>query len=309
MISMADGSSSEAQAGKAKAKKLPFGNRRAGILCNLSRSAQLNLIAEGLPIVLASAQGFWAAASAIADRPREARVLQGFCEEECAKIMILMDLIRCPQRIVGDRAGKLVGTFYDHLGRLIYAEAQSWKPMHVTQLREYVDNARKGHYLEGNMGEFILPNASLYRRESTMYADIEVYEDGLPRWSAPTGLLSISVSFPPLVLGLAEAMQATGLFSRRGLQAASEIWDQVDFVEDESFEDSRRLTRQLFKRLDAEKLITEEATERHAGVLMNDWQMPMYNLDFKPVHPQIEDLRAQQEAMYWAEVGVDRGDY
>lgn len=107
---MADGSNGEPQAGKTKEKKLPFGNRRAGILCNLSRSAQLDLIAEGLPIILASAQGFWDGAAQIADRPREARVLQGFCEEECAKIMILMDLVRCPQRIAGDRAGKLVGT-------------------------------------------------------------------------------------------------------------------------------------------------------------------------------------------------------
>lgn len=306
---MADGSGKEKQAGKAKEKKLPFGNRRAGILCNLSRSAQLDLIAEGLPIILASAQGFWEAATEIAERPREARVLQGFCEEECAKILILMDLVRCPQKIAGDRAGKLVGTFYDHLGRLIYAEAQGWKPMHMAQLREYIDGAREGHYLEGNMGEFIVPNASLYRRESTMYADIEVYEDGTPQWSAPSKLMSVSLSFPPHVLGLAEAMQAAGLFSRRGLQAVSEIWDQVEFVEDENFEDTTRLTRTLFERLDAEKLVTEDATERHAGALMNDWQMPMYNLDFKPVHPRLEDLRAQQEAIFWAEVGVDRGDY
>lgn len=306
---MADGSESASRAGRTNEKKLSFGNRRAGVLCNLSRSAQLDLIAEGLPIVLNSAQGFWAAAIEISERPREARVLQGFCEEECAKIMILMDLVRCPRRIAGDRAGKLVGIFYDHLGRLIYAEAQGWKPMHMAQLRNYVDDAREGHYLEGNMGEFIVPNASLYRRESTMYADIEVYEDGIPQWGAPSGLLSISLSFPPLVLGLAEAMRATGLFSRRGLQAVSEIWDQVEFVEDENFEDTERLTRALFQRLDAENLVTDEAEDRHVGALINDWQMPMYNLDFKPVHSPLEELRARQEAMYWAEVGVEDGGH
>lgn len=306
---MAEGSNVEAPRARDDKDRIAFGNRHAGVLCNLPRPAQLDLIAEGLPIILASAQGFWEAATKLKKHPREARVLEGFCEEECAKIMILMDLVRCPKKLASRRVGKLTSIFYDHLGRLIYADAQGWKPMHMAQLREYVDHAREGHYCEGYAGEYIVPNSSRYRRESTLYADIELYEDGVPHWSAPLKLGAFGMAFQPMALTIAQAMSALGLFDRRGIQAVSEIWDQVEFAETENFEDTRRLTGELFARLDAEKLVSEDATERQAGTIANDWQMPMYNLEFRELPMKLADLKAQQEAMLWAEIGYEDGGY
>ena len=43
--------------------KVTFGNRQAGILCNLPTERRLDLIAEGLPVILASAESFWRARS------------------------------------------------------------------------------------------------------------------------------------------------------------------------------------------------------------------------------------------------------
>lgn len=302
---MTDGSDGGSTSKRKDEDKISFGNRHAGVLCNMTRPAQLDLLAEGLPVILRSAQGFWAGATQLVDHPREARVLEGFCEEECAKIMILMDLVRCPKKLASRRAGKLTSIFYDHLGRLIYADAQGWKPMNMSQLREYVDRAREGHYLEGFAGEYIVPNSSRYRRESTLYADIELYEDGVPHWSEPLQLGPFGMVFPPLVLSLAEAMSALGLFDRPGLQAVSDIWDQVEFVEEENFEDSRKLTNELFARLDAESLVTEAATDRHASSVANDWQMPMYNLEFREVPMRLAELKAQQEGMLWSEIGYE----
>ena len=65
--------------------KVTFGNRQAGILCNLPTERRLDLIAEGLPVILASAESFWTAAASLTQAPREARVLEGFAEEEAAK--------------------------------------------------------------------------------------------------------------------------------------------------------------------------------------------------------------------------------
>ncbi len=307
MANLSDDGSKQ-QPKKADEDRIPFGNHRAGVLCNMARPAQLDLLAEGLPIILASAQGFWNASVQLADHSREARVLEGFCEEECAKIMILMDLVRCPKKLASNRVGKLTSIFYDHLGRLIYAEAQSWRPVNVAQLREYVDRSREGHSLEGYAGEYIVPNWNRYSRESTLYADIEVHEDGAPHWNHPTQLGSIALGFPPPVLGLVEAMSALGLFGRRGLQAVADIWNQLEFVKEENFEDSRRLTGELFDRLEAEQLVTEAATERHASAIVNSWQMPMYNLEFREIAMKLSDLKAQQEAMLWAEIGYERGD-
>lgn len=130
--------------------KASYGNRQAHALCTMSYSARLDFIAEGLPNILKSAQGFWNASRQLNRSPREARVLVGFAEEEAAKTLILLDIVRCPPVQVSSRVGRIVKkVFYDHLARLIYAEAQSWKPVNVAQLQEYVDTKHQSHYLEG----------------------------------------------------------------------------------------------------------------------------------------------------------------
>jgi hypothetical protein len=72
-------------------------------MCQMSFEHRLAFIAEGLPIILASAEGFWGASCQITDHPREAEVLEGFAKEEAAKILILMDAVRCrpprPRRV------------------------------------------------------------------------------------------------------------------------------------------------------------------------------------------------------------------
>ncbi|OAF16927.1 hypothetical protein [Bradyrhizobium neotropicale] len=52
---------------------------------------------------------------------REAKVLEGFAKEEAAKILILMDAVRCPPKLIASKLNRIVGWFYDHLARLIIA--------------------------------------------------------------------------------------------------------------------------------------------------------------------------------------------
>ena len=89
-----------------------------------------------------------------------------------------MDAVRCPPRLVSSRLKRIIGLFYDHLARLIYAEAARWKPTHLAQLRDYVDRERRGYYVEGYAVEYIMPNWAAYSRESGLYAVVEASQDG-----------------------------------------------------------------------------------------------------------------------------------
>ena len=158
----------------------------------------------------------------------------GLAEEEAAKALILMDAARCPSRLVDSKIGAIVNWFYDHLARLIYAEATLWRPVDVAELRTYVDSHRKTHYLEGIAGEYIAPNWSLYSHESLLYADIEAEETGTLGWNSPDGSLlateGIATSgLPPNSLLLAEGMSTLGVFTPGGLKATSQIWGEVEF--------------------------------------------------------------------------------
>ena len=65
-------------------------------MCQMRHEDRLAVIAEGLPILLASSQGFQDAAAHLRDRPREEDVMVSFADEEAAKILILLDIVRCP---------------------------------------------------------------------------------------------------------------------------------------------------------------------------------------------------------------------
>src|SRR3546814_17434787 len=112
-------------------------------------------------------------------RAREATVLEGFAEEEAAKALILVDLIRCPPKQVARRAAAMIKTFYDHLGRLIYDDAQHWCPTDVDQLREYVDQACEGHALDGYAVEYIVPYWKRFNREAVLHSDKRDDKDGV----------------------------------------------------------------------------------------------------------------------------------
>lgn len=287
-------------------KNLDIGLRQAKRLCNMTHEARLSFIAEGLPIILESAQGFWDGLCSLKDRPREAEVLEGFANEEAANILILMDAVRCPAKLLPARIGNIVRWFYDHLARLIYAESIRWAPMHVTQLREYVKRHRRAHYLEGFAGEYILPNSSVYRRESQLYVDIEAFEDGEPHWSTPIGHRHLFPHYVPPTIRLAEAMSAAGIFSADGLKATSDVWSKVEFRDTENHDDCRRLTEELLDRLIAEHLPSADATKDYVNALFRLWQLPMYDFDFTRIDVPLDELREEQESLFWSEIGDPR---
>jgi hypothetical protein len=270
----------------------------------MPQKERLAFIAEGLPIILASAQGFWNASLQLSKNPREADVLEGFAQEEAAKILILMDVVRCPPKTISGRLGKLIDWFYSHLARLIYADAVAWKPVNVAQLREYVKPHREAHYLEGSMGEYIVPNWAVYQRESKLYADIEAYEDGGPGWSEPKGHSSLLPNFKPRALVLAESMAALGLFTADGLRATSDIWQHVEFKDTETSRDAARLTQELLQRLLDLGLPTSAAEQEHVNSLYNDWQLPMYDFDLSIINIPLDELKERQEMLYISEVNI-----
>ncbi|TAI59685.1 hypothetical protein [Bradyrhizobium sp. Leo170] len=197
----------------------------------------------------------------------------------------------------------MVGRFYGHLERLICAQLAEWWSVDVADLRKAVEPLRKAHDLEGTMGEFIVPNSTLYQRESKLYADVEAYEDGTPVWNAPVVHPSGYPSRMPAVLQVVDAMAVCGMFTVAGLQATSEVWGQLEFQEKETLQDAERLSQQLLARLIAEGLPGESATQDHVDTLYRHWPLPMYNVDLDPIPVSLEELKAEQERLYWAEVG------
>ena len=278
-----------------------IGLRQARRLCQMKPEVRLAFLSRGLPVILASAQSLWRGSRNLEkEMPREAEVLRILAEEEAARALVLMDAVRCPDHLVAARMGDIVRWSYDHLARLIYAEATSWKPATVGELRTYVDRERKSHYLEGYAGEYIVPNWCLYRREGLLYADIEAGEEDELSWSDPAQSVLVASAdgtkrLPPRSLVHAEALASLGVFTPAGLRATSEIFGQVEFIDQVERMYARELGKRLFTRLVKEKLPAEEATDKQASVLVYEWQMPMYNLEFSMLPVSMDEFEAERE--------------
>lgn len=279
-------------------KSSQIGQKQARALCNMNPKERLDFIAEGLPVIYESATSLFAASQQLKKHPREAQILEGFAEEECAKILILVDVARCPEKVISSRIGNMINWFYDHLARLLYAEAQKWKPVSVSQLQEYVDGGRKSHFLEGEFGEYILPNWSIFTRENTLYADVERQEDGSINWSSPLRDRLRFEGFKPASIQIADALSEYGVFSLGGLKILHEVWGVVDFTTERDCGEHDRLCAKTISKLDDAKLISSSATERNWRSMFDAWQMPMYHIDFSKIPVQLEELLERQERMF-----------
>ncbi len=277
-------------------KSSDIGLRMGTLLCNMPAAKRKEFIAEGLPQIFESAASLVRTSQTLEAAPREAEILAGHAEEECAKILILIDIMRCPPARIASRIGPMMRWFYNHLARLLYAEAQGWYATDAAELQRYIDNERRSHYLEGEYSEFIMPNWTLFRRETTLYADIAADEHGEPQWITPSSSHTGLPALVPMAFQVVDALAAFGVFTAQGLGVLHEVWSATAMVPETRWEVTRDNYRPLAERLDAAGLISERATEDHAGLLAHRWQMPMYELDFSQIPVPLEDLVSEREA-------------
>jgi hypothetical protein len=284
-----------------KAKHIGLG--QAPRICNLPSDQRLKLIAEGLPIILGSARSLMAASEALSAFPREAAILKQHASEECAKILILLDVIRCPAKLLSSRIGKMMKWFYDHLARLIYADAQTWNAYSLKELQGYVDQERRSHYLEGEYSEYILPNMVLYDRESALYADLMSDESGTLAWHAPSAgfdtvrfdLDLMGMNDVPKGYPIVDALDAAGGLTSKGLEIIHTVWGAVPFSADVDWHLVDELRKETVNRFNAAGVVTDRATDDHAQILYRRWQVPMYEVDFSKVEVDLAALLKARE--------------
>jgi len=276
--------------------KAQIGLQQARRLAQMKYNERLDFIADGLPVVLKSANGFLSASKSLRIHDREAEVLRNFAEEEAGKALILLDMVRCPPKHIASKIGTMTRWFYDHLARLIYAKASSWYATDIAQLQEYVNHERPTHHVDGDYGEYILPNQVLYFRESQLYADIAVYEDEKPSWNEPKATIGSLLHFDPSAYHAISALNLVGAFSQKGVRVIADVWGQQEFNFTKTIADAQGLTEAMLRRLIDLGLPSDRATDNDVSQVYR-WQMPMYNLDLSPIEVPMDELQRQRDAI------------
>ena len=107
----------------------------------------------------------------VAGEQRASDILRGLAEEEAAKVLILLDVVRCPTDS-GFRH-RTLGYFFDHLAKRVYALTSSFP--NVLTFAEVCELARfecRPFFLDGPNGvDWIFSNTIKSHREGSMYVD------------------------------------------------------------------------------------------------------------------------------------------
>ena len=265
-------------------------------------------ISEGISYIVENALSFDRTARRLcqAQEYRAAEILRGFAEEEAAKVLILIDAVRCPS----DRLEKAetLKCFYDHTAKRIYAMMCSWRGCRVNfeEVRQTFKLESRSFYLDGpNDVDWIFPNSIKAEREQAMYVDYVqdiTEENGAYFWKNPhpSDLYARTYNTPASV-SVACAICQIGASTPKGLAIIADIWREFEPTSETSLEDLMDLKVRTMERLIEEGLCSATDPARQ---LVEDWPYPLWPLKMlarlRKEQESLEDLhRARMDHIRW----------
>ena len=228
---------------------------------------------------------------------RRARTVRALAEEEAAKVLILVDAVRCPPNEAKNRSRTLRG-YYSHLAKHIYSEACWWRSADFAEVERAIERERLPYYLDGpNDVDWIFSNPAKAEREGSMYVDYVqdiTEQDGEYHWISPlTDHEPGRYQLPtPTSLVAARALHRVGLTTPVGLSIVADLWRSFRPEPSTRFPELSRKVRDTLKRVTENGLCADVDPETLISTVINYWPFPLWSLDLTPADaPTVEQLR------------------
>ncbi len=125
---------------------------------------------EGMPLIVDDAVSFDETACRLFQNGefRASEIMRGFADEEAAKVLILVDYVRCPK--TSEQRAQVLKRFYGHVAKRIQAMVCRYPRIaSFAELAELVESEWRPWYLDGPNGvDWIFPNSISQKRENDM---------------------------------------------------------------------------------------------------------------------------------------------
>ena len=239
-------------------------------------------ISEGIPLIVESAEELGEAGRELfeAGQFRASTIMKGLAEEEAAKVLILLDSVRCPPDPKLKK--KCLTGFYQHLAKRIYSAVHSLPNiLSFGELSEFVEQECETFYLDGPRDvDWIFTNTIATGRENTMYVDYvrDITEPkGRYSWSVPQIIPPLvgSHQHPPVVR-LSRALCDAGASSAAGLSCIAGLWRGFSPESGTSRSDLRCKIERTLERLDKEHI--GSTNQLAASLIVSEWSFPLWPL-------------------------------
>ena len=252
-------------------------------LANFADERMFAEMSEGIPLIVKSAEELDEAGRQlfVAGEFRASEIVKGLAEEEAAKVLILLDSVRCPPDS-RSKANSLRG-FYRHLAKRVYAAVNSLPNiLSFRELSEFVAHECKTLYLDGPSGvDWIFTNAITTRRENKMYVDyVRDITDrkGDYSWSVPQVLPPVVGSYRhPPVVRLSRALCDAGANSVPGLACIAGLWRGFHPESGTSRAELQCVIERTLERLG--KVHVGTISPVAESLILSEWSFPLWPLE------------------------------
>jgi AbiV family abortive infection protein len=252
-------------------------------------------VSVGMRLVAANVRRLYGAVHPLVNEGRlqPARVLAKIAEEEAAKFLILLDVIRCPKQ-PGERFSVQLQRFGDHLAKGLYAKSCGYRPVTLADLQGYINLDREQYYLDGPNGvDWIFRNEIIDSRESTFYVDFVRSDDG-HHWTDPAQFEDLAATAPePQAIRLVRCWDDVGVVAPDALATLADLWRGNPVDEQTDVRKIRALNSETLGRLNDRGLLREQAQDVYQWI-HSEWQFPMYGLDLSMIRNDVAGLRERQ---------------
>ncbi|MDE0359466.1 MAG: AbiV family abortive infection protein [Gammaproteobacteria bacterium] len=231
---------------------------------------------------------------------RGAKMFRALAAEESAKVLILVDVVRCPLEESDKRIGTL-RRFYSHLPKHIHARACQWRTADFAELKRAIHRERRTLYLDGpNEVDWIFQNYASTERERPMYVDYVkdiTEDDGDCWWLSPLSERKYweSESATPTSLITARALDGMGLTTPEGLSIVADEWRPFKPEPETSyfFDLSPRIKQTLLRVM--HEGLCPEMQSHYYWTVIDHWPFPLWSLDLTPLKITVEELRGERK--------------
>jgi AbiV family abortive infection protein len=271
-------------------------------LAQLSVERRLEAIAEGLSLIAENVRSLRDDIACLYEgkRLRAAEVMTGLADEEAAKTLILLDLVRAG--VSDSQMLKQQTTrFYEHLARCIFAEMAHMAPASFGEIEGLVNLERRSHYLDGpDDVDWIFRNQLITEREQRLYVDY-VVDEADARWISPKRFEDLG--FGPLTEApnLVIALEETGCTSLAGLRICADEWEGVVMESDTHWQVVAAINRRILGRLADQDPAFAAASGEDQRRVIDHWTFPLTRLDLRMdsvASTDLQEQRARTEADY-----------
>jgi AbiV family abortive infection protein len=268
----------------------------AGIM-EVPAEKRARILAEGLGLLIEHVRELDADGEVLraAGKTRGAVILDQVRGEEAAKSLILVDAMRLGWRNDAEARAHL-RHFSNHVARGIYCEATNMSPATFGELRGYVEDMRRSHYLDGpNDADWSFRNEIEVGREEAFYVDYVKYDDG-HKWVSPRDRYEREAWGANAAAKLVFAMERLGMFTEQGLQLIGETWNGVEIADSLHWNEHQKRSWTAIKAISAAGLFTDRATQDDVRVVYHKWTFPMGTLDLRKRRVDDAELRREKDA-------------